>query len=113
MWLVCQVCLVNVIVYHPRDEVTFHHEKMTWHVHLRRSTHDTFLECWAQLLSFSLSMAYSILVVCIVEIDETDDASSSLTLEIPEIRLEAVECCLFFFGMDGKILPGSSVRSLL
>ena len=52
-------------------------------------------------------------VVFIVDTDDTDDASSSLLKVMAFIKFEAVVLCLFFLGKDGKIFPGSSVRSLL
>jgi len=52
--------------------------------------------------------------VPIVETDDIDDASSSSPLPvIPLNRFEAVELCLFFFGIGGRIFPGNSVRNLL
>lgn len=46
------------------------------------------------------------------ETEDRDDASSSLPPMTPLSKFEAVELCLFFLGNGGRILPGSSVRSL-
>ncbi len=61
----------------------------------------------------SVCKVFKVFVVFIVETDETDEASSSLLKVIALIKFEAVVLCLFFLGNDGKIFPGSSVRSLL
>lgn len=52
-------------------------------------------------------------IVPIVETEETDEASSSVLPMTPLNRLEAVELCLFFLGIEGRIFPGNSVRNLL
>src|SRR5271168_764464 len=49
----------------------------------------------------------------IVETEDTDEASSSFPPITPVIKFVAVEFCLFFLGMGGRILPGNSVRSFL
>lgn len=49
-------------------------------------------------------------MVDILDIEDASESSPPLTaLNI----FEAVELCLFFFGMGGRTFPGSSVRNLL
>lgn len=52
-------------------------------------------------------------MVPIVETEDIEDASESLPPVRPLIRFDAVELSLFFRGIGGRTLPGSSVRSLL
>jgi hypothetical protein len=49
-----------------------------------------------------------------VETDDCEDASSlsPLPITLPS-KFEAVELDLFFFGISGRTLPGSSVRNFL
>jgi hypothetical protein len=61
----------------------------------------------------SVCKVFKVFIVFIVDTDDTDEASSSLLKVMAFIRFEAVVLCLFFLGNDGKIFPGSSVRSLL
>jgi hypothetical protein len=48
-----------------------------------------------------------------VETEDTDEASESSPPLTALSRFEAVELCLFFRGIGGRIFPGNSVRSLL
>jgi hypothetical protein len=49
-----------------------------------------------------------------VDVEDTEDASLSLPAPITVLNIvDAVELCLFFLGMGGKILPGNSVLSFL
>lgn len=53
-------------------------------------------------------------IVPMVETEDMDEASSSSPLPVsPPSRFEAVELCLFFFGIGGRTFPGNSVRNLL
>ena len=49
----------------------------------------------------------------IVETDDIDEASESSPPLTALNKFEAVELCLFFFGIGGRTLPGNSVRNLL
>ena len=50
-----------------------------------------------------------------VDTEDNDDLSSSSSSRpmAPLMRLVAVELCLFFLGIGGRIFPGNSVRSAL
>jgi hypothetical protein len=48
-----------------------------------------------------------------VEIEDIDEASESSPPLTALNKFEAVELCLFFFGIGGRTFPGNSVRNLL
>jgi len=61
----------------------------------------------------SVCKVFRVFVVFMVDTDDTEEASSSLLKVMALIKFEVVMLCLFFLGKDGRIFPGSSVRSLL
>jgi len=48
-----------------------------------------------------------------VDIEDIDEASESSPPLTALSKFEAVELCLFFFGIGGRTFPGNSVRNLL
>jgi hypothetical protein len=68
--------------------------------------------CGSLPLTVKLFIGESTAVVPIVDMEDTDESSSSFPTT-PLSKFDAVELPLFFLGSEGRTFPGNSVRSFL